>query len=323
MFSRGKIIKNVLYSCRKEKGLFMTCVFVVLHYLSFEMTMECVDALIKLYVETHKIKIIIVDNGSLNGSGEQLLKQYEKNSACEVILNEENVGFANGNNIGYAYAKKMYSPDYIVVMNNDVIIKDKEFVNKIEKIYQETPFYIMGPDIVNKEGKHQSPMSIHGYTRTQIEGIINVRSRRLKHYMLFYTKKWCRCRISECLKRKRVRVDQSLWKTQHEYPVIHGACIIFSHKYIKKEEYAFDRRTFLYFEEDILQYLCKKKGYLLLYSPELQVFHMEDVSTNMAFRSNYKKMKMKYKHLIDSASVMLNIMEEFENGTNERQVRGR
>ena len=40
----------------------MTCVFVVLHYLSFEMTMECVDALIKLYVETHKIKIIIVDN---------------------------------------------------------------------------------------------------------------------------------------------------------------------------------------------------------------------------------------------------------------------
>ena len=89
----------------------MTCVFVVLHYLSFEMTMECVDALIKLYVETHKIKIIIVDNGSLNGSGEQLLKQYEKNSACEVILNEENVGFANGNNIGYAYAKKMYSPD--------------------------------------------------------------------------------------------------------------------------------------------------------------------------------------------------------------------
>ena len=39
-------------------------------------------------------------------------------------------------------------------------------------------------------------------------------------------------------------------------PVLHGACYIFSRRYLELEKEAFDSRTFLYHEEEILHYNC-------------------------------------------------------------------
>lgn len=50
--------------------------------------------------------IIIVDNCSPNGSGKQLEKMYSKCINITVIINEENQGFAKGNNLGYQYIKE-------------------------------------------------------------------------------------------------------------------------------------------------------------------------------------------------------------------------
>ena len=73
-------------------------VFVILHYLSEKMTIECIDQLEKIK-GTSDINIVVVDNASANGSGKRLKERYEKTSYCTVLLNAENMGFAKGNNV--------------------------------------------------------------------------------------------------------------------------------------------------------------------------------------------------------------------------------
>lgn len=48
----------------------------------------------------------------------------------------------------------------------------------------------------------------------------------------------------------------------------------------------------------------------LLYSPEIQVLHLEDVSTDMVFKKNYQKEKFKLKNMIASLRIFLDVMEE-------------
>lgn len=283
--------------------------FVILHYLSKEMTLKCVNTLEETFANDN-YHIIIVDNASSNNSGEELKKELHNNNNCTVIVNEENLGFAKGNNVGYVYARKHYNPDFVVVMNNDVLIKDFNFLKKIEKIYEETDFYILGPDIyAPKKNQHQSPMRLTGYTYDEVRNIVSQREQWLKHYFVHYTKLHTKRLIKKLLKRKYTSPYKDLYKERSINSVLHGACYIFSKNFIQKEDLAFNPNTFLYMEEDILHCYCQKKGYLMVYEPEIKVEHMEDVSTDMAFNSDYTKRKMKYKNLVKSGKVLLDVIK--------------
>jgi GT2 family glycosyltransferase len=78
--------------------------FVILHYLAKEETINCVSS-IKEKVGTEDYLIVIVDNASSNGSGNELLEKYENDSKVKVLINRENLGFAKGMNVGFQYLK--------------------------------------------------------------------------------------------------------------------------------------------------------------------------------------------------------------------------
>jgi len=80
-------------------------------------------------------EIIIVDNGSTDGSREYLrdlwLKGY-RNIELKIILSEKNLGFARGNNIGI----KAALGKYIMLLNSDTVVKRgaiENLVNFLEK----------------------------------------------------------------------------------------------------------------------------------------------------------------------------------------------
>ena len=119
--------------------------YVILHYQSTEITKKCVDKLL-MFSKTNPI--VIVDNCSPNGSGKQLEKMYSKYTNVTVIINEENQGFAKGNNLGYQYIKSKYSLNYVVVMNNDIMIEDNNFAVIIEQFMEKNEVDVCGPDMV-------------------------------------------------------------------------------------------------------------------------------------------------------------------------------
>lgn len=88
---------------------------VVLNWNGKEDTLECLDSIHK--VDYPHYKAIVVDNGSRDGSAAAIHGKYPD---IPVIENKENLGFAEGNNVGIRYAVKD-GADYILLLNNDAI----------------------------------------------------------------------------------------------------------------------------------------------------------------------------------------------------------
>jgi GT2 family glycosyltransferase len=65
---------------------------------------------------------MVVDNESTDGSVEFVKKNFPK---ADILTLDKNYGFSKGVNIGVAYCTKKYSPDYLLILNNDTMIVDK------------------------------------------------------------------------------------------------------------------------------------------------------------------------------------------------------
>ena len=125
--------------------------FVILHYLTISDTINCVDSILTLYND-YNINIVIVDNGSFNNTGIELKKMYKNIKNIEVIQSKTNLGFANGNNLGFKYAKEKLKANYIIMVNNDTVFKQKSFIDRIISDYKEYGYSVLGPKIVLKDG---------------------------------------------------------------------------------------------------------------------------------------------------------------------------
>ena len=104
----------------------MNFVFLILHYCVPDMTIECIET-IRERIAYKSYQIVVVDNASPDGSGRTLREKYADDSDIHILLNQENEGFARGNNTGYRYAVQNLHPDFLVVMNNDVLMIQPDF----------------------------------------------------------------------------------------------------------------------------------------------------------------------------------------------------
>ena len=282
--------------------------FVVLHYMAYEMTVECISNLLQHFGKDD-IKIAVVDNASSNGSGKQLETFYKDIDKVDVLLNPQNAGFAKGNNFGYRYLKENYQPEYMIVMNNDVLIEQDDFLDKIDEIYKQTKFAVLGPDIYCPAAKkHQNPAHLNGFDKTEVQQLYNTIAKYCAHPFFYYYKKETLGRLKRKILKRPQTTDARDCSKLMENVVLHGACYIFSPDFIAWRDSCFCPDTFLYMEEDILHYECMVNDMKMLYSPDIKVKHLEDVSTNATIKSGFKKFKMKNNEMKKSIETFISIM---------------
>lgn len=89
---------------------------IVLNWNGLQDTIECLTSLNNINYKNHHI--IIVDNGSTDGSSNKLSNEFPQHI---LIKNDSNLGFAEGNNIGINLALKN-GADYVFLLNNDTIV---------------------------------------------------------------------------------------------------------------------------------------------------------------------------------------------------------
>ena len=105
--------------------------FIILHYKAFDITADCVDSILALDGSS-EAAVIVVDNASGNGSGEKLQEKYKNMPHVKVILRSGNDGYSRANNEGYALAKELYDPEFVIVANNDVEFPQKPLIQDTE-----------------------------------------------------------------------------------------------------------------------------------------------------------------------------------------------
>ncbi|MBI1863902.1 glycosyltransferase family 2 protein, partial [Candidatus Woesebacteria bacterium] len=105
----------------------MTKIFIIiLNWNRYQDTHDCLKSLEKINKKNLDLNILVVDNGSKVEEIEKLKKIVPANS---LILNNKNLGFAQGNNVGIRQALKN-NADYVLVLNNDTFL-DKNFLTEL------------------------------------------------------------------------------------------------------------------------------------------------------------------------------------------------
>jgi len=123
---------------------------------------ECFDSLFQM--DYPNFRVVMIDNGSVDGSVEYVEENYP---SVEIIVNQKNLGFAEGNNVGIRWALSK-GARYIALLNNDTKV-DRGWLSELVQVGDRKEHIgILGgkvliynnPKMVNSTGVH---MNYYGY----------------------------------------------------------------------------------------------------------------------------------------------------------------
>lgn len=214
---------------------------IVVNYNNYADTRQCIESLRESVYPIKKI--ILVDNGSQDGSIEQLQRDYLQDDKVYIIRNKRNLGFAGGANIGIRYALDL-GAELIFLLNNDAIV-DRVCIKRLCSAMAETERVgIAGPRILY----HKDPERIWqggGYFNYMKTGIVNPEKNKLVTY---------------CSKKTK------------EVGFLTGCAILVTQEVFKKIG-LFDEDFFFYGEDVDFCLLARRAGFRLLYVPEAKAWH--------------------------------------------------
>jgi GT2 family glycosyltransferase len=277
-------------------------VFVILHYKNINDTTNCINS-IHNALKKSKYKIVVVDNGSNIQNDIDTLSKLD----IDLLVNDKNLGFANGNNAGCKYAISKYNPDFLAVINSDILIEQPNFIKKINDIYKKYEFDIFGPKIITYGGDSCNPFPVYK-TIEQVDKNIDKSNKLIKIYGNVFLRNLLKLYINTkriFIKPRRLENGRTTLKGV----ALHGCALIFSKKYIEKYENIFYPGTFLFHEEEFLEQRRVRDNLITIYSPDVELIHKEGGSLNNRFGSEeYKKLIFKNKEIIKSLTKLKKVM---------------
>jgi len=255
---------------------------VVLNYLNYKDTIECVESLLDLNYNNYEI--VIVDNGSDNDSYEILKNRFQYNPKVYLLNTGKNLGYAKGNNFGIDFCRKKLTTEHVMIINNDTIAEDKNILNIL--IDHRDKGIILGPKIINLDNQNQNPL-IAFPQKTILVRIIRLMSERFLNFLVSLKHSiFDKSNLNNSSKAENINCFDK------DKLFLHGSCLFFTNEYFKYYN-GFFSKTFLYFEEDILYLLVKKINKNLAYISDTSILHKEDKSTELSF-GNKEIVKKKY-----------------------------
>ena len=124
---------------------------VVLGFRNFEVTSKaCLESL-RPWLADKDIEILVVDNGSSDGSAEKTADWCVAHPSIQCLLSDSNRGFAGGMNWGLSHARGQW----ILLVNNDTVFPEYT-IDALKRVIREAPDNVamLGP-VTNAAGNGQ------------------------------------------------------------------------------------------------------------------------------------------------------------------------
>lgn len=187
---------------------------------------------------------------------------FEKSSNGIYILpDNENLGFAKGNNKAVDFSFKYLSPSYFLFTNNDIVLKDSDVVERLLHVMsQKSDIGLIGPKVIGLKGECQSPYPYIDF---------------LSKYCWMYL---CTPFASKQWKIKAFNLDYAQNAKEGYHYRVMGSFFL-----MRAEDYklcgGMDSNTFLFSEEQILSERLNTIGKRVYYYPSVTVIHAHGVTT--------------------------------------------
>lgn len=205
--------------------------------------------------------ICIVDNNSSRANERKKLEiGIKKISNTELLFLHDNKGYAYGNNEGVKYITLKYDIDYVVIMNPDVIIKEKDTIESLISEIKWTDYCGVQPIVWTQSCDIPKEM------QTSIRRYYSYKDCLIEHNCILKRMFWK-------WSRHQVFYEQRPYKENVEFEVPSGAFFIVKVELIQQLKRLFDDRTFLYDEELILGYRLHELNKKMLFVPSEYVIH--------------------------------------------------
>lgn len=255
---------------------------VLLNYKNYEDTIECIESIL---LQTYcYYSIIVVDNCSKNGSVEQIKKYASEKKQIYILENDENLGFAKGNNVGIKYAKDKLKCDFVFVLNSDTILNDRDTLKKLLDKYKESnDVAIINPMCCNKEGEVQIPYLICKSSIIKYSVNIGLYLMGVWIKMIF--------NLKSTFRKSRGNEDIINDLENNKY-VIQGCAYILTPEFFKYYNQLYPN-TFLYCEEMALCIYIDKVKLKTIVDTSVIIMHKEGGSS-MEILKDKKKRRVKY-----------------------------
>lgn len=213
---------------------------------NYDDTKDCLISL--LDSDLRLAGIVVVDNGSTDGSIEKLKKHFFCVPNVHFIVNNRNLGFAKGVNIGLRFAASQ-NAHYIALLNNDVIIDKNCLKLLVEESHRRSSVGIAGPRI----HYFKSPECIwHG------GGYFN----------------YLKAGVSIPEKNKKIK-NETYGNKAKEVTFISGCVMLIKSSVFDKIGF-FDEDYFLYEEDLDFCLRTLRAGFKILYVPYAKAWHKID-----------------------------------------------
>lgn len=250
---------------------------IILSYNTKQLTRRCIASLIKNLAKNKDFQseIIVIDNGSSDGSKE-MIKKIQKKAAIRTIFNQKNLGYPKGNNQGL----KIATGKYVLFLNSDVIVKKINFEKLIHFLDNHPNVGVLTVK-VTLTGNKIDPASHRGFPTIWNSLIYFVGLENLFRSIPLLNKIFGGYHLAHL----------DLDKT-HEIDSPSGAFYLTRYEILKKVD-GFDEEFFMYGEDLDLSYRIKKLGYKVIYYPHFKVMHLKWAS---GLAQKDSKVKIMTKH---------------------------
>lgn len=212
-------------------------------------TLACLRSMARLAYPNKRL--LLVDNGSSDGTPGAVRKHHPD---VELIVNEENVGFAAGCNIGLRYALSQGAA-HVFLLNNDTLVDPAALDHLME--LTEPDVGIVAPKI---------------YYAAEPSRIWSIGGER--HAL-----------TTEKIGDAHGEIDEGEWDEVLERDYFVGCAMLLSRRLLT-EVGLFDERFFMYYEDSDLSLRARQAGLRLLLAPKAKVWHKVATSSGGADSPN-------------------------------------
>lgn len=229
-----------------------TLEIIIVSYNSLMWLKKTLDSLNSFYLPYSKYNIIVtvVDNASIDATVSMLQECYPR---VNLIKSDKNMGFSAGNNL----ALRLSKADFIMLLNSDMELTEKSNVDELIDYLEEnkeigiiTPKLLLSNGQIDKACHRGEPSILDVFFYFAGFEKIFPRFNFFTKYHLLYKN----------------------FSLIHEVDAVTGACMIMKNEILKEIGY-FDEQFFMYSEDMDLCRRFRKKGYKIVFYPNIEIIH--------------------------------------------------
>jgi len=228
----------------------MNLSIIIVNWNAKDLLLRCLTSVYQT-IEGVEMEVLVVDNGSNDGSGEAIKGRFP---GVNFIQNQKNLGFAKANN----QALRLSNGKYLLLINPDTEIKEGSIERLLSFMESSPEAGVAGAELINADGSKQNSIANFPSLATEL---LN------KNVLRWFFPKTFPGKEKDYF--APIEVDSVI-----------GACMMVRRQAIDQVG-LLDEGYFLFLEETDWCYRVKKAGWKVYHVPQAEIYHFQGKSAEI------------------------------------------